>query len=132
ASLTATDVSTMQQSAPFNFTLVGGLNSAGNIQACGISVQEFLNFTLDGRQYSFSAPYDTIRVDTLSWTGIPSSIKIFAASTPGWAKQVEFLFGYAGLSLGSHPPFSAFWRFENLYPSVYTNYNVPTNVLITI
>ncbi len=58
--LIAEDVATLQQSTTLNQTLVAGTNNVGNLQACGISAQQFLYYSIDGTNYLFAAPQDSI------------------------------------------------------------------------
>lgn len=54
------DNGTLQQSPSLTYTLVTGNNSIGNISACGTSIQQFLNYTVNGSSYSFSIPSDSL------------------------------------------------------------------------
>jgi hypothetical protein len=134
-SLFARDVSTMQESAPLNLTLVNGINAAGNLQACGSSVHEYLNFVIDGTSISYATPIDHIEVDTVSWT-TPASFQIFAASNPVWDDQVEFYFEKGNLAVGSQLQFTGMWCFgsssSSIPSSIYTDDNFPISGLITI
>ena len=56
----AEDITGAQQSTPFTYTLLTGNNTVGNLQACGISTQEFVNYSIDGTPYSFTLPADSL------------------------------------------------------------------------
>ncbi len=56
----ADDLTGLQQSTPLNVTLVPGANTLGNLQACGITTQRFLNFSVNGVPHNFTAPADSI------------------------------------------------------------------------
>ncbi len=61
ATFIAEDVTSLQQSAVITQTLAPGANAIGNIQACGISIQEFITYTIDGgAPIEFIYPVDSI------------------------------------------------------------------------
>lgn len=49
-----------QQSTPVTATINSGNNAVGVIAACGVSTQQFINFTIDGTSYNFTAPLDSL------------------------------------------------------------------------
>jgi hypothetical protein len=57
--IVAEDVSASQQSTAVNYSLIAGDNAVGNIQACGVTTQQFINYTINGISYSYSSPIDT-------------------------------------------------------------------------
>ena len=54
------DNNSMQEGTLNNYTLLNGNNNIGNIQACGTSTQQFINYTINTVNYSFTAPGDSI------------------------------------------------------------------------
>ncbi len=58
--LIAEDVAAAQQSNPATYTLNTGANTIGNIQACGVTTQEFVNYSIDGVPTSYTAPSDSV------------------------------------------------------------------------
>ncbi|HYE56092.1 MAG TPA: carboxypeptidase-like regulatory domain-containing protein [Chitinophagaceae bacterium] len=56
------DAGSGQQSAPQTLNLTSGNVNAGQVQACGVSTTEFVNYTIGSTQYSFTVPPDSIRV----------------------------------------------------------------------
>ncbi len=56
----AEDVSNLQQSTLTNITLNAGNNAMGNLQACGVTVQEYVNYTINGVTYSYTPPFDSL------------------------------------------------------------------------
>jgi len=58
--LIAEDITGGQQSNPSNYSLVAGNNSIGNLQACGVTTQQFLNLTINGVSYNYTAPGDSL------------------------------------------------------------------------
>ena len=59
-SLVAEDLTNRQQSQTFNFVIHSGNNPIGIIQACGVSTQQFLYYTINGTSYSYTAPPDNL------------------------------------------------------------------------
>jgi hypothetical protein len=52
----AIDNATMQQSTILTHSLVSGLNNLGTLNACGTSIEEFINYSINGTNYSVIAP----------------------------------------------------------------------------
>jgi hypothetical protein len=52
------DVTNQQQSATISYVVQVGTNTVANIQACGVTTQEFINYTVNTTPYSFTAPSD--------------------------------------------------------------------------
>lgn len=61
-SLIAEDATSLQQSTTINQTIIAGTNNAGNLQACGISAQQFFYYTIDGTNYLFTFPADSVGI----------------------------------------------------------------------
>jgi hypothetical protein len=60
ATVVVTNVAASQQSAPVTITLSSGTVAAGNITACGTSVSQFINFSLNGTPYTIVPPGDSL------------------------------------------------------------------------
>ena len=58
--ITAVDAVSNQQSIPLITVPVNGNNSVGTLNACGTSVAEFINFSVNGTNYSLIAPLDSV------------------------------------------------------------------------
>jgi hypothetical protein len=56
----AEDVTALQQSTGMAYTLTTGTNAIGTLTACGVSTQEYVNYTVNGTPYSFTSPADSI------------------------------------------------------------------------
>jgi hypothetical protein len=54
--LIAVDNATQQQSNVMNIVVNSGNNPMGTIAACGITIQEFINFSINGNSYSLTPP----------------------------------------------------------------------------
>ena len=51
---------TNQQSIVMPFTIVSGTNYVSNLQACGLSTDQYINFIIDGTSYSYTWPADYV------------------------------------------------------------------------
>ena len=58
-SIVAVDNASQQQGNAVTRTLINGNNAIGNLSACGVSTEEFLNYTVNGTNYSFTSPVDS-------------------------------------------------------------------------
>ena len=67
------DVTTAQQSAIITYVVNAGSNTVANIQACGITIQEFINYTINSTTYSFTAPTETFNYFNNNQTSISFS-----------------------------------------------------------
>ncbi len=69
------DGTTASQNIPIQYTINAGINNIPNIQACGLTTQQFFNYTIDGIAYNNSTPIDSI---STYQTGIAGQMGIFA------------------------------------------------------
>ncbi len=94
------DVSAGQQSNPSTHAIIAGNNAVGNLQACGVTTQQFLNMTISGVNYIFTAPTDSL---TLSSTqGGTNNTLFFNASRMSAPYQFTgFAFTSQGIAVGS-------------------------------
>lgn len=60
ANLIAIDFTNNQQSPQQTITLIPGNVNAGTLQACGLSIQTFINLSVDGVPNNFTGPADTV------------------------------------------------------------------------
>ena len=71
AKLQAFDYNTTQQGAETSLTISGGAVNAGQLSACGSSINEFINYTLNGKQVVLIPPADNLNESrTNSTTGV--------------------------------------------------------------
>lgn len=54
------DITAAQQSNPISYTINSGTNAIGNIQACGNAIQEYFYLTVNGTNYAYTPPTDTV------------------------------------------------------------------------
>jgi hypothetical protein len=59
-SFIAEDDAGAQQSSEIPYTLVSGVNAIGTLSACGVAVDQFVNYTINGTPYSFTHPGDSL------------------------------------------------------------------------
>jgi len=74
------DDAASQQGITMNTTITSPVTSAGNIQACGTSATEFVNYNLDGIDYSLSKP----GTDSLFAYSSPGPAQSFTTSVMGY------------------------------------------------
>ncbi|MEP7143222.1 MAG: carboxypeptidase-like regulatory domain-containing protein [Ferruginibacter sp.] len=116
------DAATQQQGALQTILLTPPITDAGNINACGISTTEFINYTLDGIDHTIS------NSDSIYASGSPGAVmNTFDTYIQGYdLKDKEILnFGFTGSAIaGTHP--LNFLIVEN-----YNRLSKPFNVAIT-
>ena len=62
AQVIATDVQNVQQSSPSSLNVSAGTYSTGSIAACGVSIQQYINYTIGSRILNFVSPADSFAV----------------------------------------------------------------------
>jgi hypothetical protein len=96
----AEDITAAQQSPELTQTIQPGNNAIPPIQACGISTQQYFNYTINGTSYSFTAPGDSLafyRYD--NGTNTPNLV--LTASNLSSTLDASLLFTGAGAGAGS-------------------------------
>lgn len=95
--LVGEDITNSQQSASITYVVLNaGANAVGNIQACGITTQQFINYTINGTNYSFTSPADTFFYSNNQQTSINiSGYRITPAS------NLNFKMSATGIMVGS-------------------------------
>jgi hypothetical protein len=99
AQVIATDVQNLQQGSPVSLTVSSGNFSTGALVACGVSTQQYINFTIGTTVHNFVSPADsfnTYRQDTITGTVAHpinlstdsvnwkwTSFRFFGAAAPG-------------------------------------------------
>ena len=98
------DRNSMQQSSPLIYTLNNGINAVGNLQACGVSTQQFINYTINGVSYSITAPTDSI-FSFVNLQTIQSRIEVhgnaIVPGNPNSYRNISFYFTQSGIASGS-------------------------------
>jgi hypothetical protein len=61
-SLVGEDITALQQNTPVSYNIsAAGVNNIPAITACGVTTQQFINYTINGTSYGFTAPTDSVR-----------------------------------------------------------------------
>ncbi len=125
--LIAEDNVGLQQSTPLSVTITPGANAIGNLQACGISTQQFITYTVDaGAAVTYASPADSI---FHSGNGTSGVTYIGANSNLGAPiGGINFSFNNTGIAVGSVQNLVGFYSSQI---SSQTTVNPPANVTIT-
>jgi hypothetical protein len=109
-SLIGEDMASGQQSTPLAFTINNGSNNVTAIQACGITTQQFFNYTINGTSYNLSAPADTLYMFVNPQLN-PASIEIYGQRyNQGAANRfISIGFNQAGIAAGSSQNMNMFY-----------------------
>lgn len=94
--LIAEDLKGLQQSASQNLVLNAGTNQLGTIQACGTTTQQFMTYTINGQNYTFSYPTDTLA------TGRDNSLYHLYTFTRNFTAGSTMAFNTLGMGLGTN------------------------------
>ena len=84
------------QSNQINYIIAAGDNDLGMIQACGVTTQEFCNYSINGINYSLSSPADSFYTSN---NGTPTSINIAAFALTG-NRWIQITSDYANVTVG--------------------------------
>lgn len=126
--LIATDANSSQQSTPVTANFVNGPVVIPNIQACGISTNQFINYTVNGSNYGFASPVDSFYM-VVNPQITPSRIEISAEQfAPGQNGFFTMGFDATGVAVGSTQSISLFYC-SQIVDS--TTFVPPFNVNIT-
>ncbi len=101
ASFVAEDKSASKASDVFTTTLIPDGNAIGTLLACSVSTQQFLNYAVNGINYSYTAPADSLfqyaKPQNTPPLLIISAANLLANST----QQVSLLFIQSGIAVNS-------------------------------
>ena len=105
AILIAEDNDARQQTgSPVTLTVIAGNNNAGTLSACGISNEQFINYTINGVSYPLMAPADSID-HSVSVQGIPTEvISGYAYIAGSISNSFSVWFIHTGIGLNSTQP----------------------------
>jgi hypothetical protein len=98
------DLTTMQQSTTGTFTLTTPLTDVGNITACGVSAQQYINYTLDGVNYSITSasPQDSLTAYTSSQGTTVLSTMIAGSQSVSGGGNIYFTFTHPTATVGTY------------------------------
>jgi hypothetical protein len=103
--LIAEDAATQQQSANVTYVVNAGTNTVANIQACGVTTQQFINYTINSTPYSFTSPADTFSYFNNLQTWI--SLTGYRPTPP--SSNVNFYMANTGIAVGSTQTLQSFY-----------------------
>lgn len=125
----AEDATAGQQSTPLPYTINVGSNAIPNLQACGTSISQFINYSVNGVSYSLTAPVDSFMMYVNPQT-TPSSISIYSMGTTAGSSggSVGFDFTNSSIAAGSVQTLNNFFTSQISDSTLVTT---PVNVNIT-
>ena len=99
------DVNSGQQSTPLSYLLNNGANNVPLIQACGVSIDQFINYSINGVNYNMSYPVDSVFSFPNPQTS-PPRIEVHGSSATNGGgsttlSYLSFYFSDAGIAAGS-------------------------------
>ncbi len=109
------DATAAQQSNAAVYPIIAGANAIPTIQACGVSIQQFVNYTINATAYNYSAPVDSL---TLTGGGTNTDYIIYVANNVS-SNFGTMRFTRTGIAQGS---------IQNLMS--FTPIQIPTNTTI--
>lgn len=120
------DYNTNQQSTPLPYSLLPGENNLGDLQACGITAEQYINYTTDGTPHSYTSPADSFYMDLN--TASPAMIFITGSHNigSGMFESINFAFTQSGIAAGSTQELTSFYINSSMHTFV-----TPFNVNIT-
>ncbi|MCY7292119.1 MAG: carboxypeptidase-like regulatory domain-containing protein [Ferruginibacter sp.] len=121
--LTGEDITAAQQSNPAVYPIVAGVNTIPTIQACGVSIQQFVNYTINSTPYNYSVPTDSL---ILTGAGSNTDYYVFVGNTT--TNNGTFRFVRTGIAVGSVQNLISFTPFQIPATSIILN---PIGVNIT-
>ena len=122
----AEDLTSLQQSTPLNQTIVTGANAIGNLQACGVSIQQFISYTVNGgTPIEFTYPTDSLGH---YGNGSTSLNTIFGSDNTATNSFINFSFTNTGIAVGS---VQLLQNFSSTQAGTQTTFATPINVNIT-
>ena len=128
--LTGVDVGTLQQSNPLAITVGTGNNNVGVLTACGTSITQFVNYTINGTSYAIDGLTDEYG-QSINPQSSPFSMYISGTQLTGSgtsANSAYFNFNEPGIAVGSSQLLNSFYT-RQINDS--TSFTAPINVQVT-
>ncbi len=117
------DVANAQQSSNISYVITNaGANSVANIQACGITTQQFINYSVNGTNYTFTSPADTFFYSNNNQSSI--SLRSYRITPPS---IVSFSVNNTGIAVGSSQNLQSF-----LPSQIPDSFRILTPILVNI
>jgi hypothetical protein len=123
------DLASGQQSTPLSYTINSGNNNINALQACGITTQQFFNYTINGTSYSLTSPADTFYMFVNTQSN-PATIQISGQTISQGApinRYISIGFNQAGIAVGSSQNMSMFYTSDISDSTAFTT-PIPVNI----
>ncbi|MGZ8544626.1 MAG: hypothetical protein ACXWV0_04985, partial [Flavisolibacter sp.] len=128
--VTAVDEAAQQQGATVTGTLSGSVNDIGNLAACGTTIEQYINYSIDGISYNLAAPVDSLMAytyqDSTQTSGYSTYINGMRLAGGAVVSSVELSFNHATLANGTYQA-----TVMNNHVFQQTTLDQPFNVVIT-
>jgi hypothetical protein len=126
--LIAEDLGALQASSPVPFTVLTGNNNAGTLTACGgVSIAQFVTFTINGTSYDFALPIDSV-YQSFSQNSFPSMGVGASKMAGGTYQDVDLFFTSVNIAPNSVQTLNNFFT---SYIADTLSITTPINVNIT-
>ena len=121
------DVASGQQSTPLSYVLNNGANNVPLIQACGVTTEQFFNYSIDGTPYNYSSPADSFYMYVNPQVN-PAQITISGMRfSTGTVNNGYFSFDQPGIAVGSSQNMSSIYLSQ-----ITDSANIVTPILVNI
>ncbi len=110
--LLAEDITTLQAGNQQTETLVSGNNAVGALSACGTSIDQFINYSINGTSYSFVYPTDSITHDVNTQSVPPVSYVSGGSPNSGTSGSAFFSFTQNSIVAGTSQALTSFYTRE--------------------
>ncbi len=121
ATFVGNDRTTMKASNALPVTLIPGQNAAGILIACAISTQQFINYSINGTNYSFTAPADSLFQYAKPQNTPPTIIITSAPSFSNITLHSGFSFALTGIATNTSQNLFSFNSPQIANPSTILN-----------
>lgn len=100
-SLYAVDLDSLQQSASVTFALTSGTNTAGTLTACDKTIQQFIKYTLDGKNYSLIESEDDLSQYVYGVGSLIEGVQGIAKDSSNSLRNILMEFSHDGIAANS-------------------------------
>ena len=108
ATFTAQDKAAFKESAATPATLIAGANVIGTMTACDVSSQQFINYTVNGINYAYTTPVDSVYQYAKPQNTPPTMVIGAFALTSNTTQQLGIVFPQNGIVVNSTHNLSQF------------------------
>jgi len=132
AQIIATDVQANQQSTSTPLNVTSGSYSTGDIIACGVSTQQYINYTIGSRILNFVSPADSFLVSRQDTNTTIQAFPIVYTDSASW-NWTQIRFSGAAAPGTYILPASSFYVQKGITPAAGTwEYALVSSVTVTI